>query len=143
LPTEAEWEYAYRAGSASAYYNGINDASNCSHCDNDTNLLQIGWYCGNSNKTQPVGQKTANPWGLYDMAGNVWEWCQDNTDGAPDAYGSSPVTDPLVTSGASRIVRGGSYLSTPYTTRAANRGYRSATATNDNVGFRCARTLLL
>ncbi len=94
LPTEAEWEYACRAGSTGAYA-GTGD------------LDSMGWYGGNSgSKTHPVGQKRPNAWGFYDMHGNVWEWCND-------WYGSYPsgsVTDPAgAASGDLRVLRGGGW----------------------------------
>ena len=83
LPTEAEWEYACRAGSTMGYGYGNDSAQ----------LGQYAWYSDNSNsKTHPVGEKKPNAWGLYDMHGNGWEWCQDWYDGG--YYENSPGTDP-------------------------------------------------
>jgi formylglycine-generating enzyme required for sulfatase activity len=95
LPTEAEWEYAYRAGTTTAYYNGVNDSSACKKCyTSDANADLIAWYCYNAVfETHPVGQKAANAWGLYDMAGNVWEWCHDSFQ---ISLGSTAVTDPCL-----------------------------------------------
>jgi len=88
LPTEAQWEYAARAGSTTAFYNGGITETGGGY---DPNLNVIGWYFYNSGfKTQPVGQKAPNPWGLYDMSGNVREWCWDWYG----SYGSAAVTDP-------------------------------------------------
>jgi len=100
LPTEAEWEYAARAGSSSAFANGNISEK---YCDYDPNLDAMGWYCGNAErKTHLVAQKQPNAWGLYDMHGNVWEWCHD-------WYGSYPdisVTDPGgASSGSTRVLR--------------------------------------
>ncbi|MBW2633820.1 MAG: SUMF1/EgtB/PvdO family nonheme iron enzyme, partial [Deltaproteobacteria bacterium] len=103
LPTEAEWENTARAGSITALANGNISVTDCSY---DENLDALGWYCYNSNSaTHIVAQKIANDWGLYDMHGNVYEWCQDWYG----AYPSTPVTDPTGSaSGSERVIRGGS-----------------------------------
>ena len=125
LPSEAEWEYACRAGTTGEYAG---------------NLDEVGWYSGNSDgKTHPVGQKSPNGWGLYDMHGNVWEWCQDWYE--EGYYGKSPGSDPTGPSrGTHRVIRGGSWNSPAPNCRSANR-YRN---TPDNryygLGFRLVRT---
>lgn len=106
LPTEAEWEYAARAGTTSDYAG---------------NLDAMAWYEANSGgKTHPVGTKQANDWGLYDMHGNVWEWCQDLY--ADNYYANSPSINPTgATSGSDRVFRGGSFDDTADNLRSANR----------------------
>jgi formylglycine-generating enzyme required for sulfatase activity len=108
LPTEAEWEYASRAGTTTAFYNG--DITQTGSSPVDPNLDLIGWYNGNSGSTtHPVALKQPNAWYLYDTIGNVVEWCWDlySLD-----LGSSPVVDPAgpVGPGNQRIFRGGSWL---------------------------------
>ena len=123
LPTEAQWEYACRAG-ATGDYAGTGK------------LDDMGWYEDNSgDQTHPVGQKAPNAWGLYDMHGNVWEWCADWYDDG--YYEKSPGRDPEgPASGGSRVLRGGCYWNDPRSCRSASRdgdfpGYRRR-----NYGFR-------
>jgi formylglycine-generating enzyme required for sulfatase activity len=140
LPTEAEWEYAYRAGTTTAYYSGVNDAGICSTCwTTDTNADKIGWYCANAGSdTHPVKGKQPNGWGLYDMAGNVWEWCHDWYQ---SNIGSGPATDPWGSpSGSSRVLRGGSWSNNAYSMRAADRHPHTPTYRFNYLGFRCCRT---
>lgn len=124
LPTEAEWEYACRAGTETSQYG---------------DLHEIAWGQENSNgSTHPVGLKQANDFGLHDMLGNVWEWCNDWLD----AYASGPVTDPTGPDrGSYRTVRGGSFANSDQFLSAIRRrcdppGYR-----NNCCGFRVARSL--
>ena len=137
LPTEAEWEYAARAGSTTAFANGeISDL----HCG-DLILDVIGWYCYNSGYvTHPVAQKQANAWGLYDMHGNVAEWVQDWYDGD---YGLDPVqsiTDPTgPPSGSDRVYRGGSCSYSAKGCRSAERRSYAPDGTSDGLGFRLVR----
>ena len=114
LPTEAQWEYACRAGTTTAFNNGTNipteDQQRREPC---LNLDPIAWYGWNYNDdsysgTHPVGQKQPNAWGLYDMHGNVWEWC---LDWVGDNYPTSAVTDPMGPStGTTRVIRGGCWI---------------------------------
>jgi formylglycine-generating enzyme required for sulfatase activity len=129
LPTEAEWEYAARAGTKSAYSFG-NDAGQ---------LGQYAWYEDNSGRqTHPVGQKQPNPWGLYDMHGNVHEWVKDWYD--ESYYRRSPSTDPAgPSSGVYRVLRGGSWNDSDWFLQSAIR--RCSTPDNWGDGFRLARSL--
>ena len=122
LPTEAEWEYAARAGSTGAQY-GMPD--------------QIAWYPDNSElATHRVGERQANAWGLHDMLGNVGEWTHDWYD----SYGG-PVTDPSgPASGATRGFRGGSWNHDASHLRSAYRGYGDPSGQDFYIGFRLART---
>jgi formylglycine-generating enzyme required for sulfatase activity len=135
LPTEAEWEYACRAGSDRAFANGGITDPGCGH---DPSLDNIGWYCGNSGKkTHAVGHKKPNAWGLYDMHGNVWEWCQDWYG----EYPSGHVTDPEGRSPRSyRVNRGGSWSGHVRYCRSAFRILSSPDQGNSGLGFRLART---
>ncbi|MCP5197236.1 MAG: formylglycine-generating enzyme family protein [Gammaproteobacteria bacterium] len=124
LPTEAEWEYACRAGTTTRYSFG----------DDPAGLDAYGWYDGNSNTVQPVATKRANPWGLYDMHGNVWEWCWDKYE----AYSPSARSSQQSTSGW-RVVRGGSFFNPPEFLRSASRVDFDPELWFWNVGFRCVR----
>ena len=127
LPTEAEWEFACRAGTTSAYHSG----------DTEADLARVAWYLANSKDTaHPVGQKEPNAFGLYDMLGNMWQWCEDWY--AEDYYGNSSVENPEGPAhGASRVLRGGSWIDIPADCRSASRG--KGTPQNRDyyrVGFR-------
>ena len=135
LPTEAQWEYAARAGSTSALANG--DLVKTGYSGGwDTNLVAMGWYCVNSNGTNPVAQKNSNAWGLYDMHGNVFEWCQDFYG----SYSMDSVSDPVgPSSGSTRVIRGGSWSVFAQECRSANRD--SSSDYNFNIGLRLLRTV--
>ncbi len=129
LPTEAEWEYACRAGTTTRFYTG----------DSETDLERAGWYIKNSkNQTHPVGQKEANLWGLYDMHGNVWEWVEDDwhedSTGAP-TDGSAWIDSPR---GSDRVLRGGSWRDGARYCRSAYRYYSSPGNRLKFFGFRLA-----
>ncbi len=131
LPTEAEWEYACRGGpeGTGVYSFGGDPAKLSDHA----------WFTDNSaGKTHPVGGKTPNAWGLYDMHGNVWEWCWDEY--AADYYGQSPVDDPSGPSRArGRVFRGGCWNDTAESCQSATRGGEDPAHRNDDLGFRVAR----
>jgi formylglycine-generating enzyme required for sulfatase activity len=127
LPTEAEWEYAVRAGTTTAYSFG-----------NDTRQLRrYAWYTNNAgHMTHPVGQKQPNAWGLYDMHGNVWEWVQDWYG----SYTGGAVTDPQgPPSGSDRVIRGGGWLDDAGDCRSAYRIYAAPGSRYDGLGFRLLR----
>ena len=131
LPTEAEWEYACRAGSTKKFSFG----------DDDSDLGDYAWYVENSaNKIHPVGSKQPNAWGLYDMHGNVWEWCQDRYGDYPNAAVTDP-TGPLSGSlnfegKSTRVFRGGSFLHDAEFCRSAYRSGFEPSRRYLNVGFR-------
>ena len=136
LPTEAEWEYACRAGTASAF----NDGSACTVADDrvDPALEELGWYDKNSGEeTHSVGKKAANAWGLYDMHGNVWEWCGDWWQGS---YLTAEMqTDPQgPTGGGGRVNRGGGWDDWAGFCRSACRFGFVPGNRNGNLGFRLA-----
>jgi formylglycine-generating enzyme required for sulfatase activity len=127
LPTEAQWEYACRAGATTNWHFG----------DTESALVNYAWYDANANSmTHEVGKKTANAFGLYDMHGNVWEWCWD-------WYGTLPSTNETdykgAVSGSSRVRRGGSWLYSATDSRSAVRDYYSPRSRHNAFGFRVVR----
>jgi len=128
LPTEAEWEYAARAGTDLLY------------AGSDT-VGDVAWYSSNSSSsTHEVAQKAANGWGLYDMSGNVWEWAWDWYESS--YYSGSPSTDPEgPSSGSDRVRRGGGWNIDAYVLRVSDRPYSIAGDTSADLGLRLARTV--
>jgi formylglycine-generating enzyme required for sulfatase activity len=128
LPTEAEWEFAARGGilSQGFMFSGSND------------LDMVAWYSDNSgHETKPVGQKHPNELGLYDMSGNVWEWCSDWYG----TYNNIEETNPQgPVEGSRRVLRGGSWLNLARHCRISNREHRQPVYRPDNQGFRLAMT---
>ncbi len=133
LPTEAEWEYACRAGSKKVY----------AFDDYPIEVSEYAWWARNSrDMTHPVGLKKPNAWGLYDMLGNIPEWCADRY--RDNYYKQSPVDDPEGPEGeggADRVLRGGSYLAPPSSCRCAHRDRGSPNERRADRGFRVAREL--
>ena len=125
LPTEAEWEYACRAGTRTRFYSG----------DADSDLDAVAWYGANSgNTTHPVGTKKANLFGVYDMHGNVWQWCQD---WYAENYEKLSATDPMNNvAGADRVVRGGSWYLAPEYCRSSGRYFSALDGRFYIIGFR-------
>ena len=137
LPTEAEWEYAARAGTDTAFYSGW--ITYIGEAPLDPDLDRIGWYAGNSDRqTRPVAQKEPNAWELYDMSGNVWEWCWD---WSRRNYTTASVTDPIgPATGSYRIARGGAWNSHARDCRSANRLLSYAPGNRfHSLGFRPVR----
>lgn len=131
LPTEAEWEFACRAQSTTAFSNGeLLELK----CGNDPNLDAVGWYCGNSNgKTHPVARKSPNRYGLYDMHGNVWEWCQDWFAKYPSGQTANPLGPDK---GKAKVRRGGAWGSDSEACRSACRGRSWPNRGARGIGFR-------
>jgi VWFA-related protein len=138
LPTEAEWEYACRGGTETDIFTGNLTNDDCTPLDPALDLA--GWYCGNANSAaHPVGLKEPNSFGLYDMHGNVWEWCWDRYDSR--YYGSSPVDDPRGPAlGTDRAIRGGSFDWPARYCRSATRRDHVHPSSRSNYGFRIVRT---
>lgn len=140
LPTEAQWEYACRAGTTKA----LNNNKDCVTTDNYANIREVAWFNNNSNfstddnkkQTHPVGQKMANNWGLYDMHGNVEELIKDVRPSNYPPYPLEDAIDPLVTVGNQRCHRGGSFESTYDRCRSASRQGSALNSASKNVGFR-------
>jgi len=131
LPSESEWEYAARAGSSTKYH----------FSNSDANLAQYAWYSKNSGqRTHKVGQKMPNAFGLYDMHGNVWEWCED---WYADSYNNTPRNERANAKGAKtyKVLRGGSWINTSNFFRSAFRIRNNPINRNYNNGFRLAGTL--
>jgi len=130
LPSEAEWEYACRAGTTTAFNNGSSD---------DATVGTIAWYTTNAGgQTHTVGGKAANALGLYDMSGNVWEWVNDWYGST--YYSVSPSTNPLgPVTGANRVFRGGSWANLTNYVRSSSRGDGTPVYASSAVGFRVAR----
>ena len=129
LPTEAEWEYACRADTT----------TECSFGDDPAPLGDYAWFHENSGgQTQPVGTKQPNGWGLHDMHGNVWEWCQDWFSN----YSAGSDTDPTGPESGKRgrVLRGGSWINKPRYCRSAFRDVDHPVNRGDLGGFRVART---
>ena len=145
LPTEAEWEWLCRAGSTTAFALGpLTERV----CNVDPVLDSMGWYCGSTfpgvPSTSNVGQKAANNKGLYDMHGNVWEWCWDwfGDYRVGDLDGDGVVLDPVgAAGGTQRVVRGGSWFVGSEDCRSAKRGSHYPDTAENVVGMRVVRTI--
>lgn len=142
LPSEAEWEYACRAGTATRFFFGDSAgecADNCADCPAGTlpgNRTDYMWYCGNTRETKPVGMLLPNQFGLFDMSGSLWEWCEDDWHNdytnAPED-GSAWLDSPRANH---RVLRGGCWQSNAYYCRSAVRRNFAPHGRSDYHGFR-------
>ena len=139
LPTEAEWEFAARAGSAKAYPDGQDSDDLHNQCEVPFHLTESAWYCGNAgDATHPVGGRAASPWGLYDMSGNVAEWVWDSSGPYSGATKDPAVFESLT----EHLARGGSFQDNAKFARSAYRNGVSAGLRSNTMGFRLVRTLV-
>jgi formylglycine-generating enzyme required for sulfatase activity len=142
LPTEAEWEYAARAGGSKNFYTiDLTTSKDCNIKKSPHAADSFAWWAGNSsNKAHPVKTKAANAWSLYDMAGNVAEWCLDTYK---VSLGTKTLTDPVVfvTTEVKGIRRGGRCDSALLDLRPARRVYMERSMSDALLGFRCVRSL--
>jgi formylglycine-generating enzyme required for sulfatase activity len=158
LPTEAEWEYACRAGSTTAFSSGSITLKEFTCNKPEPSLIETAWYCYNSGdpqaaialdfKPHPVKTKQPNAWGLYDMHGNVQEWVQDSckwrdfwrakVGAVTDTYKDN-IVDPLSTIGNHKIIRGGGWYQNSKYQRSAYRGFYKPGVRRNSLGFRIVR----
>jgi len=140
LPTEAEWEYAARAGTTTGLSSGRVTAT-LGMCQADANLHAVGWYCANAGRTvHPVGGLQPNPWGLHDVHGNAWEWTDDWYGST--TYAGGPRTDPTgPTQGSQKVKRGGSWFNLALHCRSAMRTSTDPARSTNQTGLRPARTV--
>ncbi len=136
LPTEAEWEYACRAGTTTRYFWG--DEADCQKANYGNSGLSSECKNISPGKPAPVGSYQANPWGLYDMHGNVWEWCEDIYDEYESASAPGPERLP---DEKKRVLRGGAYFDPAESCRAANRCWELYDYRLMDIGFRLVRSL--
>jgi formylglycine-generating enzyme required for sulfatase activity len=140
LPSEAEWEYACRAGSQKAFSTGALTVPGSAL---DPFLDRVCWYKANAGESpHKVGTKSPNAWGLYDMHGNVWEWCQDSWEHWYGKFSGDAITDPAgPTKGRFKIYRGGSWFAGATYQRSASRMRAKPGSKSPGIGFRVARSL--